>query len=266
MRRLISVLLMLPWLCFANPPDEDLSQRIIQSNQLILVTIPHENDIHGLLQRFTRQNSTQPWQHITKPVSVLIGKNGIAATTMAFSMASLNLPIKKEADNRTPIGIFQLGPIFGFEAKAQHVNGADYIQVDDNIICVDDPKSRYYNRIIDSSKIRNPDWDSKEEMRKIPNYQYGLVIQYNNQQRSENGSCIFMHLQSADKTGTAGCIALNEHDLKEILTWIDLTQNPIIAIFPELVYKNISNQWALPRCMRLICSTNLISTNRSLTG
>lgn len=66
-----------------------------------------------------------------------------------------------------------------------------YLPLTDSSVCVDDVKSSYYNKIIDSSMIVKKDWLSAEQMREIPVYQFGAVIQHNtNPTLPGAGSCI----------------------------------------------------------------------------
>ena len=47
------------------------------------------------------------------------------------------------------------------------------------------------------------------------------------------GSAIFMHIWRSDHEGTAGCIAMSEKHLLQVLHWLDKKQNPYIYIHKQ---------------------------------
>ena len=57
---------------------------------------------------------------------------------------------KKEGDGKTPIGEFYLGLAFGVhsENEVKHKANVKYIQLNNEMYWVDDPKSKYYNKYI----------------------------------------------------------------------------------------------------------------------
>ncbi|MGD9591024.1 MAG: L,D-transpeptidase [Candidatus Berkiella sp.] len=201
------------------------------AKQLMVVTTAHQGDIQGTLKRYSRHDASQAWQAIGNSMPVVVGQHGITAS-------------KKEGDMCTPMGIFELGSAFGFNAMSDFK--MDYIPIEESTICVDDPKSYYYNQIINSKQIGFPDWQSKEEMQKISLYQYGIAIQNNNKNIPGFGSCVFMHIWRNNTSGTAGCVALEENNLKQLLLWLDKTQNPTIAILSNDTYEEIQQLWDLP--------------------
>jgi L,D-peptidoglycan transpeptidase YkuD (ErfK/YbiS/YcfS/YnhG family) len=93
---------------------------------------------------------------------------------------------------------------------------------------VDDINDSRYNRmlrIFDKSVLPS----SYEVMRRADGvYRYGAVIGYNDMAQSGRGSCIFIHLNHADKHPTSGCTAMDEAPLVELLKWLDPQKNPQI--------------------------------------
>lgn len=185
--------------------------------QLILVLTPNVNDLHGILQRYTRTLHGQ-WKKVGTAIPVVVGKNGMAQGN------------KKEGDGRTPMGVYDIGPAFGF-AKTQPAIKLPYVALTDTAVCVDDPQSQYYNRLLDRKQIFKPDWHSGEQMRTVPQYLIGSVIQYNQKNPIKSaGSCIFLHIWKNKNTGTAGCVAMQKSDLKEILQWLNPMKAPVIVL------------------------------------
>jgi len=131
---------------------------------------------------------------------------------------------KKEGDYKTPWGVYDLPLVFGTEI----VENSNIIQkkISRDDVWVDDAKSLQYNTM---QKRENLQADSWEELY-IPAYKHVIVVGYNYETPVPGkGSAIFIHLKTENKY-TAGCIALDEEDLIEIIKWLDFNKNPIIII------------------------------------
>ena len=61
-----------------------------------------------------------------------------------------------------------------------------------------------------------------------PAYNYGAVIAYNAARTPGLGSAIFLHVSTGG--ATAGCVALPQGQLLEVLRWLDPSQQPRIII------------------------------------
>ena len=86
----------------------------------------------------------------------------------------------------------------------------------------DDSRSRYYNQVIDQSKIKDPDWQSAEKMMLGDDrYKWGVFVEHNVPPKPGAGSCIFVHVWKNLQTTTSGCTALPENDLVKIIHWLD---------------------------------------------
>ena len=144
----------------------------------------------------------------TFTTEVLIGKNG----------ATLN---KKEGDGKTPIGEFETGIAFGMH-ESENVNldeSVQYVKINENLYWIDDVNSKYYNRLIDVTKV-NVDWKSAERLIDYKvQYEFALEVKTNPQNIAGKGSAIFIHC--SDGNQTAGCIALPREKMIELLSKID---------------------------------------------
>jgi D-alanyl-D-alanine dipeptidase len=148
-----------------------------------------------------------------------IGRNGVARSGE-----------KREGDGKTPGGNFPITTLFGKEAFAN--TAMPFLKTEASIYCVDDTKSRYYNRIVDA-KTTEKDFDSFEYMlREDGQYDIGAVIEYNKDNEAGKGSCIFIHIQKDANSPTAGCVALSKEDLSSLLNKLDISKNPHIVIKP----------------------------------
>ena len=135
-----------------------------------------------------------------------IGKHGISKK-------------KIEGDKKTPIGIFNLGPLFYRKDRIQNIHSRiNHVIIKKNMgWCDDIGKPKYYNKLIKVKK------NVKHEKlyRKDSKYDLLIPIKYNYKKIIiGKGSCIFIHLTKNLKP-TAGCIALKKKDFLIMLKLID---------------------------------------------
>src|SRR5437763_433597 len=60
------------------------------------------------------------------------------------------------------------------------------------------------------------------------------------------GSCIFMHIWAGPEKGTAGCTAMEQPNLEELMRWLDAKKRPLLAQLPEAEYARLRAAWKLP--------------------
>jgi D-alanyl-D-alanine dipeptidase len=141
---------------------------------------------------------------------------------------------KVEGDLCAPAGVFLLGTSFGGASREEkRWLRFPYLPLTATTEAIDDPASRYYNRIVDRAQIARPDWQSSEHMASIAVYEFGIEIAHNPEHVARAGSCIFIHLWPEGKSGTAGCTALHRADLLELLRWIDSKKHPVLVQLPK---------------------------------
>lgn len=139
---------------------------------------------------------------------VYIGKNGLTTE-------------KEEGDGKTPIGEFQLGVIMGMHPTDEIADKikSRYIQITKDMYWVDDSKSKYYNELVDISKVKK-DWNSAEHLIEYPiQYEYLIEIKTNPKNIPGKGSAIFLHC--TNNRPTEGCIAVNREVMKKLIETID---------------------------------------------
>jgi len=237
---ILSIFFNVSW-CFAEATPQTL---LSTSKQLIIVSTSDWGSVNGQMQRFTRDSTQSSWKAVGNSIPVVIGKNGMG-WDLHFKNSQDTSPIKQEGDGRTPIGVYAIGPMFGFD-KESH-NKTDYFPLTDTSVCVDDVKSSFYNKLIDSVHVAKKDWNSGEQMRQVPQYKWGAVVQYNATPVTIGaGSCIFMHIWKGPNSGTAGCVAMDVSNLQTTLSWLNSRDNPVIVIFPKQLALKLNSQWGLP--------------------
>ena len=136
-----------------------------------------------------------------------IGKNGITNS-------------KIEGDKCTPSGIYSIDKIYYREDRLS-LPKLDFqtIPINKNFGWCDDIHSSYYNEF-----IKFPFSHSAEILYREDNiYNIICIINYNtNPVIKKRGSAIFLHIANTDYSGTAGCLALKQDDLIELLQNMDI--------------------------------------------
>ncbi len=207
-----------------------LSTSFLGANeQLILVLSQDFNDTHGQLTRYERTNKT--YLPVSKPITVNLGRSGLAwgLGLEGFTTQS-HEPHKREGDGKAPAGIFKITEAFGY-APALHTK-MPYIQAKPSLICVDDVTASSYNTFIEHNSSHPPksfEWMHRQD----DLYKIGLIVAHNVERERGAGSCIFFHIQKADNAPTAGCSAMKERDLKDIISWLDPTKKPKLVQIPR---------------------------------
>ncbi|MES2207808.1 MAG: L,D-transpeptidase family protein [Pseudomonadota bacterium] len=221
----------------------------LASKQLVVVITEQWTSSSGVLQRYFREDEGENWHPVNEAINVVVGKNGLGwGRGLHEKQEDIDSvgPIKQEGDQRAPAGIFSLTHAFGYAPNA-FSQKLFYIPLTPHIECVDDSHSAYYNQILDRSLVDQPDWKSSERMLNEALYQWGVVINHNKDQVLPGaGSCLFMHRWKAPNSPTAGCTAMAEEDLKQVINWIDNTYSPILVQLPKAEYERLRAMWKLP--------------------
>lgn len=201
---------------------------IENSSQVIVVQSKNWDTKYATLKRFEKIDDS--WVKVGDELHVIIGRNG-----MGWGLGLHQIPkdakiIKQEGDGKSPAGIFRLTSSYGYEDNASSFN---YLKVDKDTHCVDDSDSVYYNKIVHTSKIKK-DYLSHEVMKRNDDlYKYGITVEHNKDAIKGAGSCIFMHIKRDEDSATAGCTAMYENQIKEILDWLKVDKNPLLIQFPK---------------------------------
>ena len=112
---------------------------------------------------------------------------------------------------------------------------------------VDDPKSRYYNQLVERSKVERVDWASSEQMLRADDlYKWGLFVVHNPTATPGAGSCIFIHIWRNSSAATVGCTAMAEPDLLRLLRWLDPDAHPVLIQMPRSAYQGLQRSLNLP--------------------
>ena len=218
------------------------------SRQCLVVVAPSWNSRTGFLRAFERTGSGRDWKAEGAAIPVVLGKNGLAWGGGLVDAKFAGAPRKAEGDNKVPAGIFRLGPAFGYAAAGDAAwIKLRYIPLTKETEGVDDSRSRYYNKLVDRSKVARVDWRSSEKMRREDNlYKWGVFVAHNASAQPGAGSCIFLHIWKNPSTATTGCTAMAERDLVQLLRWLDPAAHPLLVQMPAAQYMALQTTLGLP--------------------
>ena len=127
---------------------------------------------------------------------------------------------KKEGDLKTPVGTFELGKIYYRSDRVEKpFSKLQTTIIKKNMGWCDDPKSKYYNKLIKIKKSLKMNYEKL--YRKDNKYDIFILIKYNFKKIFKNkGSAIFLHL-TKNYLPTKGCIALSKKDFLILLKLIN---------------------------------------------
>lgn len=180
-----------------------------------LVLVYNENQATSQVILFTLKKQKGKWIPVMNSIPAGIGENGFAAQEQ-----------KQEGDGKTPTGLFKLGQLFTYEKQVDTRMPFTTTTSDDKWI--DDPESADYNR-----HVRGETTAKSYENLKLASdhYKFCMVIEYNtNPVIKGKGSAIFFHLRSSGQETTAGCVAISEKDMLQIMKWLDPDKHPMILM------------------------------------
>ena len=219
------------------------------SGQMILVVSESFDASAGVLQRFERESDGAKWTAVGSVTPITLGRNGLGLGIGLHDIDSGDMPVKREGDGKSPAGVFRLSSAFGYSTSQEMGKLAiPYTHVTDDLECVDDVSSAYYNRIVLRREVGAVDWQSSEQMLMDGIwYEKGIVVDHNSSPvRKGAGSCIFLHNWAGPENTTAGCTAMAPSALTEIVYWIDSEKNPILVQLTERMYEEYKDSWELP--------------------
>ncbi|HEY2810824.1 MAG TPA: L,D-transpeptidase family protein [Rhabdochlamydiaceae bacterium] len=209
--------------------------------QLLVAVSSHWNAVEGELYRYQRFTTDSPWELVGRPIAIKLGKEGMAWGRGILQWKDDEGLQKKEGDGRSPAGLFSLGWVFGDALHQRYARNMPFLLITEDLECVDDPGSKFYNQCVYAHTIAERDWKSSEKMQEIgPLYAIGIVVHHNcNPVVPGGGSAIFMHICSEQGKGTAGCTAMAEEDLITLVSWLDEYQNPRLLQLPMEEYEKV---------------------------
>ena len=241
--------------CHGEPPPEVAAKRAAaelapiadEKTQLVTVLSDDWNEFRAVLRRYERAPG-EKWVAVGKPIHAVLGREGYGwgrGLHGSGAPPGRSGPTKYEGDGRSPAGVFELGTVYGYAAEHAELE-LPYVQATDSLRCVDDSRSRNYNRIV-STENTEVDWSSAEHMRRDDElYVLANVVEHNSEPtRGGSGSCIFLHLWEGPDKGMSGCTAMGMDELQALAAWLRPGASVLLAL-PRGEYEALKRPWGLP--------------------
>ena len=239
---------MVAWAGFAVALAADSDVGWSESRQMVLVVTPDWNTDHGVLRAYERKGDT--WRPVASAQAVTIGHAG-AAWGLGLNDAQPDGPQKQEGDGRSAAGVYRIGEAFGYASKTD--TQMPYRALQESDYCMDVSGSPYYNRIVDTRDVgEQAVAGSSEPMRRDLHlngdqlYKVGFVIEHNTRGHEKAGSCIFAHVWKSPTDATAGCTAMPEAAMRQLLAWLKPEDHPVFVLLPQKEYARLQSAWRLP--------------------
>lgn len=210
----------------AQPQSQSCPAPLAGARRLVLVTAKSIDEPAAEMQLYERGSPAEPWQARGPSEPVMLGRGGVGWSYFFRRYARAGEPIKVEGDKRAPAGFYRIGRSFGTVPSSR----PGHIRVTDDTVCVHEPSSPHYNRIV-SRMVAGPSVGAEDMSRMQPMYRRGLVVDYPTDGRVRAGSCIFIHVWRSPATGTAGCVSMPEMRIEALQDFAG--GSAVLAILPR---------------------------------
>jgi L,D-peptidoglycan transpeptidase YkuD (ErfK/YbiS/YcfS/YnhG family) len=149
------------------------------------------------------QRSAAGWQPVAAGIPTHVGSAGLAAEA-------------KSGYPATPMGIFALP--FAFGTAPNPGGGLKYVQVGSNHWWNGDDNSPTFNTMQVCKQAQCPFDTAASENLQIPQYKHAVVMGVNPNHVPGKGAAFFFH--TTDGGPTAGCVAIDDATLVQIIQWL----------------------------------------------
>jgi len=216
----------------AAPADAGILDRIEKTDQVIIVTAPNRASTTGTLRTYEKRGDN--WRMVQANTRAQLGYGGL-----------VKAEARRQGTGTTPIGTFAITSAFG-RAKNPGTT-VDYLRVDRNDAWTYNPRVPSTYNILQTANKSWKSYGNYVEMLWDYGYQYDYVavmdfnlpvgpirtkpngVRVTNQPGDlRRGGGIFLHVDNGKKT--AGCIAIDRSIMKEVMSWLDPSKNPVIVV------------------------------------
>ena len=149
------------------------------------------------------QRTATGWQATRTGIPTHVGSAGLAAQA-------------KSGYPATPMGYYSLDSAFGTAANPG--TALPYVEVGSDHWWNGDDKSPTFNTMQVCKKAQCPFDTSASENLEIPQYKHAVVMGVNKAKTPGGGAAFFFH--TTDGGPTAGCVAIDDATLVEIMRWL----------------------------------------------
>jgi D-alanyl-D-alanine dipeptidase len=220
------------------------------AEQIVVVQTPEWDSPVGTLLCYERDRPGESWRRVGEPCEINVGRTGLAWGQGLHGRTHDEGKEKREGDGRSPAGAFGLSAVYGYASRdSVRYLRMPYIEATSSCQCVDDIHSAYYNLVLDSLSVTDPDWRSREQMRPRAGdwNKWGVIVDHNmNPREAGRGSCIFLHVSEGRGVPTSGCTSIDEARIIALVRWLDAGRHPVLVQLPRVQYQQLKPRWRLP--------------------
>ena len=223
---------LMPHTASAAPELPAALNSVGKSEQVVLVQANNWNATKGTLRAFAKIKGS--WTEIQTKVPVDLGYGGLVPGDK-----------RRQGTGKTPTGTYAITSAFG--RKADPGTKLDYIKIDRNDAWTYNPRVPSTYNIFQTA---NRSWKSYgnyvESLYSYgKQYNYVAIMDFNlprgnitkgpngvyrtdKPANTSRGGGIFLHVSNGDET--AGCIAVSEPVMRDLMTWFNPKKNPVIIV------------------------------------
>jgi len=196
-----------------DPKSKKKDKNELTSRQVIIAYSKIKKSYEGIL--FGLEFIDENWKLTFDSIPCTFGRNGFAEPDQ-----------KIEGDGKTPSGTFQIGSAFGYKNDLDA--NMNFIELSDTHYWISDTTSAIYNTLVDYY----PEGLYVEKMKRNDHlYKHGIIIEYNTRNTIKGkGSAIFIHIERKKGYPTAGCIAVSDENIKNLIKWIKPEKKTLIIM------------------------------------
>ena len=234
--------------CRAAQGDREIDGPIPAVTQDLIVGVTDAWSAMAVtLRRYRKASPGGRWTPVGKAWVGSVGKAGLAwgvglhGTGAPRGRAG---PVKIEGDRAAPAGVFAIAGSYGAAVSGPGGARIPYTHATEDWVCVDDPKSASYNRVVDRRTIA-ADYASRETMKRTDGkYDWVIDVRHNPANVPGAGSCIFFHVWAAAGEPTVGCTAMPEPEIAMLVGTLD--PSAVYVLLPSAEYAALAPTWHLP--------------------
>jgi L,D-peptidoglycan transpeptidase YkuD (ErfK/YbiS/YcfS/YnhG family) len=189
------------------------------------------------------------WKQVGESWKGRLGSKGLVWGRGLHSNPS-GAVLKKEADGRSPAGVFNLGGVWGVHEKVKKHPKTFYHRVTTRDLWVEDPHSKFYNQFLSLDREPKTEWEKEARMVQDDHaHSLKMFIGHNAYPNTvaDGGSSIFFHIWRREgAAASAGCTTMPENKLRELIATVDPGRRPLYVLLPRKEYEKFKSTWKLP--------------------
>ena len=164
-----------------------------------LLLVDHTGGSHATAKYYIKDNKLKYSWLLKLETDALVGWGGVGK--------------EREGDGKTPLGDYGITTAFGI--KDNPGTELPYICILEDTVCCSD-NSSFYNQIVRKSDISDHYCTGEPMIHSKPDFNYGVMLNYNSDCTYPDGSGIFLHC-IGQYDYTFGCVAIPEEDMLTII-------------------------------------------------